>query len=48
MFAFAMARTFGATDKAAGGRVRNETDEENLERAKKAAETRTANSEEKD
>ena len=43
-----MPRTIGAKDRAAGGRVRNETDEENLERAKKAAETRTANSEEKD
>ena len=29
-----MARTFGATDRTTGGRVRNETDEEKLERGR--------------
>ena len=35
-------RTIGAKDRAAGGRVRNETDEAKAERAKKSADTRAA------
>ena len=37
-----MPRTIGAKDRAAGGRVRNETDEAKAERAKKSADTRAA------
>ena len=37
-----MARTIGARDRAAGSRVRNETDEAKAEREKKRADTRAA------
>ena len=37
-----MPRTIGAKDRAAGGRVRNETDEAKAEREKKRADTRAA------
>ena len=42
-FIFAMPRTIGAKDRAAGARVRNETDEAKAQRAKKSADTRAAN-----